>query len=88
MTNETLKLKLPTMTICDIAVIIMADWTKPYFGAIPYLQAMLCVDNLSDRYICEDGRTQVIYFLGNAQTWRGERAKMIKAELNRRLKAK
>jgi hypothetical protein len=87
MTNEELKTKLPTMTINNIAALILADWKNVYFGAKPYLQAMFCVSKLSDTYGCEDGETQVRYFLGNAQTWRGDRAKLIKAELNRRLKA-
>jgi hypothetical protein len=36
-------------------------------------------------YICDDWQSVVSYFLANAGTWRGERAKAIKAELNRRL---
>ncbi len=89
--------ELKGMTISAIARVIQRDWTKPnakgkrgtvYFGAVPYLDAMKCVDNLSDRYGCEDGENQVRYFLANAQTYRGEQAKLIKAELNRRINGK
>jgi hypothetical protein len=84
---QELTSKLPTMTISQIARIIAKDWgNKVYFGAKPYLQAMFYVDNLSDRYGLEDGKTQVIYFLSNASTWRGETAKAVKKELNKRLK--
>jgi hypothetical protein len=83
---ETLKQKLPTMKLYDIATLIMADWKNMYFGAKPYVSAMLCISDLTSPYGCENGKTQVRYFLGNAQTWRGETAKTIKAELNKRLK--
>ena len=56
--------------------------------AKPYVDALLTVDKMSDRYICEDARTQVIYLLGNMRMWRGEDAKRIKAELNSMLNAK
>lgn len=68
-------------SICTIAQEISKDWTNPYFGAVPYLAAMSCIDKLEDSYICENGRTQVIYFLANASTWKGVVARRIKAEL-------
>lgn len=71
--------------IHTIAREIHADWRKQksgiYFGAVPYIQAMACVESVDDVYGCEDGRTQVIYFLSNASTWRGETARRIKKEL-------
>ena len=80
--SETIK----NFSICAIARIIKSDWQKVYFGAVPYLSAMFSVENMNDTFGCEDGRTQVIYFLSNASTWRGATAKIVKAELNRRLK--
>lgn len=74
--------------IYEIAREIKREWPKPYFGAVPYLDAMTRVANLDDPYIAEDGRTQVVYFLANANTWRGEAARRIKKELNAMLKAK
>jgi hypothetical protein len=73
-------------TIRGIASIIRRDWTNPYFGAVPYLQAMSALDSIDDQYIAEDGHTIVVYFLGNANTWRGPIAKAVKAELKRRCK--
>lgn len=64
-----------------IAAEIAADWSKPWFGAVPYIQAMASVDKLTDAYGADDGEYLVRYFLGNAGTWRGETARRIKAEL-------
>ena len=74
------------MDICDLAQVILKDWTNMYFGAVPYVEAMGYVRKLSDPYGVEDGATQVIYFLGNANTWRGEVARQVKKELNKRVK--
>lgn len=62
---------------------IRKDWKKVYFGAVPYLDAMGCLEKVTDAYGCEDGKTQVIYFLANAQTWKGETAKRVKVELKK-----
>ena len=68
-------------SISDIAYDIRADWKKPYFGAVPYLEAMYQLDSIRDNYYYDSGRSIVLYFLSNASTWRGETAKRIKAEL-------
>lgn len=72
--------------LCEIASEIKALWKKPYFGAVPYLQAMLKLNSVNDKYMFEDGRSIVQYFLANAATFRGEDAKRIKAELKQHLK--
>lgn len=64
-----------------IAKEIRQDWVKPYFGAVPYLQAMATLDSIHDHYGLDSAKEIVIYFLGNAQTWKGEVARRIKAEL-------
>ena len=64
-----------------IAEEIMQDWRKPYFGAVPYLNAMLELDSIDDSYYFDSGRSIVLYFLSNANTWRGETARRVKAEL-------
>ena len=64
-----------------IASEIHADWKKPYFGAVPYLAAMRELSNVSDPYMYDSGQSVVRYFLSNAQTWRGDTAKRVKAEL-------
>lgn len=73
--------------ICDIATEIYLLWPKPYFGAVPYIEAMMCVKHVNDAYGCEDGRTQVVYFLSNATTWKGDDARRIKVELKQLLKS-
>lgn len=64
-----------------IAREIKADWKKPYFGAVPYLQAMSSLHSISDEYGADSAKSVVLYFLSNASGWRGENAKRIKAEL-------
>lgn len=67
--------------LSDIASEIEQDWRKPYFGAVPYLQAMASLDSITDDYGYDSGKSIVLYFLSNAATWRGETARRIKAEL-------
>lgn len=72
--------------IYQIAEDIRQDWKKPYFGAVPYLEAMSSLNQITDRYLWDDGYDIVMYFLANATTWRGETARTIKAELKDILK--
>ena len=67
--------------IYEIAAEISKDWRKPYFGAVPYLQAMHCLVDHTSKYGVEDYRGIIRYFLYNAGTWKGDTAKRIKAEL-------
>ena len=68
-------------SISTIAGEIKRDWTKPYFGAVPYLTAMRALDSISDKYYYDDAESVVRYFLANAGQWRGDKAREIKAEL-------
>lgn len=72
--------------ISEIASEIKMDWKKVNFAAKPYLDAMLSIDTIQDKYYFEDARSIVTYFLCNASSWRGEKAKAIKAELKGMLK--
>jgi hypothetical protein len=63
-----------------IAHDIMRTWHRPYFGAVPYLQAMLSLDNINEDYGHDSARSIVLYFLSNATTWRGPDARRLKAE--------
>jgi hypothetical protein len=74
--------------ISDIAWDIRRLWPKVWFGAVPYLQAMLTLDTVDDNYGLDSGRSVVTYFLSNAASWRGEDARRIKAELRALLKAR
>ncbi|QGH79769.1 hypothetical protein SEA_ANON_98 [Gordonia phage Anon] len=73
-------------TLSEIAGEIWATWTKPYFGAVPYLEAMQHIQGVEDKYGWDSGDSIVRYFLSNAGTWRGEDAKRIKAELKAMVK--
>ena len=65
----------------EIAAEIKRLWTKPYFGAVPYIDAMRSLNSIKDNYGCDDAKSIVLYFLANANTWRGDDARRIKAEL-------
>lgn len=71
----------------EIAREIRADWKTPYFGAIPYLDAMSGMGSINDNYYFDSGRSVVNYFLANAGTWRGEVARRVKAELKTMVKS-
>ena len=73
--------------IYEIAYEIRKDWTKPYFGAVPYIDAMCSIEKVTDKYMYDSAKSIVLYFLSNANTWRGETAKRIKAELKAHLYA-
>lgn len=70
-------------TFQQIARDIKSTWLNVYFGAVPYLEAMLTLDTTDPNapYLFETARDIVIYFLANAQTFRGADAKRLKAEL-------
>ena len=74
-------------TIKDIAHDITQDWSKPYFGAVPYLDAMLTLTDKSSRYYYDSAESVVIYFLSNAATYRGEKARLYKSELKAIIKS-
>lgn len=66
----------------EIAHDIMGDWGgKMHFGAVPYVDAMTYLTGMDDRYGGDNAQSIVTYFLGNANTWRGPKAREIKAEL-------
>lgn len=74
-----------------IAAEILADWgPKPSMTlkcyAMPYVEAMLDCEKITDFYGCDPADDIVIRFLFNASTWRGETAVRIKAELNAMIK--
>lgn len=76
-----------TRPLFQIAAEIRADWKNPYFGAVPYLSAMSTLSDVREKYIYDDGKSIVLYFLANAGTWRGETARRVKAELKEICKA-
>lgn len=81
-TAESLK----TLTISDIARLIRIYWENIYFGAKPYIQAMNCLETVDDNYGMDSGRTIINYALANMQSFSGPVARLVKAELRRRIK--
>ena len=65
----------------EIAEEIIRDWNPPSYSAQPYLNAMLTMDSIDDRYGADTGTGIVAYFLYNAHSWRGPTARRIKKEL-------
>tara|TARA_R110000868_G_scaffold4450_1_gene27988 strand:+ start:1297 stop:1521 length:225 start_codon:yes stop_codon:yes gene_type:complete len=68
-------------TISSIATQIQSDWKAVNYAAKPYLAAMHELENMQDNYYQDDAQSVVRYFLANAGTWRGDVAKLVKAEL-------
>lgn len=82
----TMTTTTPARSLSVIAREIRKDWAKVNYGAVPYLNAMACLDSVSDNYGCESGRSVVAYFLCNASSWKGDVARNIKKELNAMIK--
>ena len=57
-----------------------------YFGAVPYVNAMQSLETIDDEYGADSAKSIVLYFLSNANTWRGEVARRVKAELKEMVK--
>ena len=81
----------PTITrsghrpLYTIAEEIVADWSPKgkgvNYAAKPYLSAMLALEDINDDYYADSAKSVVAYFLSNARSWTGPKAKEIKAEL-------
>lgn len=76
--------------LSDIAKDIRSNWKNISYWAEPYLQAMEQIHSPEPDapYIFEDAQTVVMYFLANAQCWRGETARTIKKELKKQYNLK
>ena len=83
LTPEALK----TLPLYGFARLIRLYWSKVGYAARPYIDALSSLTTINDKYGCEDARMIVAYLLGNLTTFRGPEARLIKAELNRRLKS-
>lgn len=75
--------------LSEIAKEITKDWIEssnkiPTY-ALPYLNSMRYLNSIDEMFIHDSGRSIVTYFLANAGSWRGEKAREIKKELNKML---
>jgi hypothetical protein len=74
-------MKTENRSIRSIALDIESEWTKVNYAARPYLDAMLELNSINDKYYEDSAKSIILYFLANASSFRGERAKVLKAEL-------
>lgn len=66
----------------EIAEEIEENWQgQGKVHARPYIKAMTWLQTIDDHYFDDSAEEIVLCFLTNAQTWRGETARRIKAEL-------
>jgi hypothetical protein len=72
--------------VYKIAEEIKNDWANPYFGARPYLAAMLTINNELENYGQDTAKSIILYFLSNATTYRGSKAQELKKELKTLIK--
>lgn len=77
-----------------IAADILTEWgpkarslsAPPYMQfCLPYVDAMLELQSITDTYGLDDAEGIVLRFLTNAASWRGDKARQIKSELNAHL---
>lgn len=75
-------------TFKEIAMEIRQKWANISPYAHPYLDAMLDIDSTDKNapYYYDSAKSVVLYFLANAQGFRGNDAKRVKAELRRMIK--
>lgn len=70
-----------TPTPAEIVRTIRADWRNPYFGAVPYLDALEGLTTWDCTVEFEHARALAPYLLNNLRTWKGEVARTVKAQL-------
>ncbi len=69
-----------------IAELIRANWNNPNPYAVPYIDAMAQLQSINDNYHADTAKGVVMYFLCNANTWRGDTARAVKAHLRAAVK--
>lgn len=79
---ETINTQTPLHAIAEV---IRADWKNLSPYAEPYVTAMESMDSVHKDYYHDSGKSIVMYFLANAQQWRGPVARSIKKTLNQML---
>ena len=78
--------KTSVRPLYEIAREIKADWKNIYFGARPFIDAMAALTSIDESYMNDSAKEIIRYFLLNASTWRGEKAREIKKELKELIK--
>jgi len=76
-------LDLDNKPLSYIAEVIRVNWNNPSPHAVPYIDAMAQLRSIDDNYYADSAESVVVRFLCNAQTWRGDTARAVKAHLNK-----
>jgi len=79
-------LDLENKPLSYIAEIIRVSWNNPSPYAVPYINAMAQLRSINDSYHADTANSVVLYFLANAQGWRGDTARLVKAHLKKAVK--
>jgi hypothetical protein len=69
--------------LSEIAREISKDWTTMPVYAKAHFRAFQYANSIDEMYGCDSVKNEVLYFLSNASTWRGETAKRVKIELKK-----
>jgi hypothetical protein len=88
MTSDKRPIKEIARAIRDNLDARYRDKPKPpgfYYHSRPYLDAACTMNTLADSYYLDNGRDIVLRLLGNLETWRGDAARQLKAELREHL---
>jgi len=74
--------------IYEIARDIQKEWKPVNYAARPYLDALMTLRTVNDRYGMDSGSSMLAYFLSNASQFKLNRSKELKAELKQHLSGK
>lgn len=81
-----MKTSIAPRAIHKIAADIRKEWINVNYAAAPYLNAMSDLLDRTSSYGADTADHIILYFLSNASSFRGPRAKELKAELKLHLK--
>jgi hypothetical protein len=74
------------LTVSDIAHAIAKDWKNISPYAADYLNAMKDIKDIDSAYYSDSAKSVILYFLVNANTYRGENARAYKTLLKKMVK--
>lgn len=72
--------------IHEVATDIRREWSNVHYTAKPYLVAMFWLTDKHSKYGLDSADDIVLRFISNATSFRGERARELKAELKQIIK--
>jgi hypothetical protein len=73
----------PSRPLYEICQEIRKDWRTMPEHARAHFRAIEHANSIDEMYGCDSVKSEILYFLGNAQTWKGEVARRIKIELKK-----